>query len=111
MSLNEGEMKIKQELTGVVKKGKTLLMVVGIFCIVLGMIAIGAPFLVGAMISTVLGKLLVAAGIAEFINAFKSDGKKGMLVIFDQHGAFAAVSKLRKTLCRGGNPAGTGSTE
>jgi uncharacterized membrane protein HdeD (DUF308 family) len=44
----------------------------GIFVVILGMLAIGMPLLTGVAITMTLGVILLAAGVAQLVYAFKS---------------------------------------
>ena len=57
-------------------------MALGILLIVLGVIAIGAPFASGVAIDLLVGWLLVISGVAHGIHAFKASGWRGGLVQF-----------------------------
>ena len=57
-------------------------MALGILLIVLGMIAIGAPFGSGIAVGLVVGWLLVISGIAHGIHAFQATGWRGGLLQF-----------------------------
>lgn len=57
-------------------------MALGILMIVLGTIAIGAPFASGIAVDFLVGWLLVISGVAHAIHAFKASGWRGGLVQF-----------------------------
>ena len=57
-------------------------MALGILLILLGMVAIGAPFASGVAINLLVGWLLVISGVAHGIHAFKATGWRGGLVQF-----------------------------
>jgi len=57
-------------------------MALGILMIVLGMVAIGAPFASGVAVDLLVGWLLVISGVAHAIHAFKASGWRGGLVQF-----------------------------
>jgi len=54
----------------------------GILMILLGVVAIGAPFATGVGVSLLVGWLLVISGVAHGIHAFKATGWRGGLVQF-----------------------------
>jgi len=54
----------------------------GILMIVLGIVAIGAPFASGIAVDLLIGWLLVISGVAHAFHAFKSSGWRGVLVQF-----------------------------
>jgi uncharacterized membrane protein HdeD (DUF308 family) len=57
-------------------------MALGILLIVLGVIAIGAPFASGVAVDLLIGWLLVISGVAHGIHAFKATGWRGGLLQF-----------------------------
>jgi uncharacterized membrane protein HdeD (DUF308 family) len=57
-------------------------MALGILLIVLGTVAIGAPFASGVAINLLIGWLLVISGVAHGIHAFRATGWRGGLVQF-----------------------------
>ena len=57
-------------------------MALGILMIMLGIIAIGAPFASGIAVNLLIGWLLVISGVAHAVHAFKSSGWRGVLVQF-----------------------------
>ena len=57
-------------------------MALGILLILLGMVAIGAPFASGVAVNLLVGWLLVISGVAHGIHAFKATGWRGGLVQF-----------------------------
>ena len=57
-------------------------MALGILLVVLGMVAIGAPFASGVAINLLIGWLLVISGVAHGIHAFSASGWRGGLVQF-----------------------------
>ena len=64
-----------------VKRDSTLLIVLGVVTVILGVLAMLAPMLAGAMVTLMVGLLLIAAGIARTIFAFKCKSwGKGILV-------------------------------
>jgi len=54
----------------------------GILMIILGAIAIGAPFMTGVAVSLLVGWLLVISGVAHGFHAFKATGWRGGVVQF-----------------------------
>jgi len=57
-------------------------MALGVLLIVLGMVAIGAPFASGVAVDLLVGWLLVVSGVAHGVHAFKASGWRGGLVQF-----------------------------
>lgn len=63
------------------KKNKTLLIVLGILMVICGVMVLGAPFVMGAVVLTLIGAMLIVGGIAEMVAAFFAGGlKKGALL-------------------------------
>jgi uncharacterized membrane protein HdeD (DUF308 family) len=54
----------------------------GILMIILGAIAIGAPFMTGVAVSLLIGWLLIVSGVAHAFHGFKATGWRGGLVQF-----------------------------
>jgi len=52
----------------------------GLLCMILGFLAIGAPFVAGATATLIVASLLCLSGVGEIVGALKSD-KKGMLTL------------------------------
>lgn len=52
----------------------------GILMIILGVIAIGAPFMTGVAVNLLVGWLLIISGIAHGIHAFKATGWRGVVM-------------------------------
>ena len=69
------------------------MMLFGVLLILLGVVAIGAPFLVGVSMTLVLGLILIAAGITQVVWAFRSPSLQGAIVPF-LWGAFTGVAGL-----------------
>ena len=68
-------------LANAVKKDSTMLLVLGILTIILGFFAMMAPMMAGVAVTLMVGVLLIAAGIARTIFAFKCKSwGKGILV-------------------------------
>lgn len=65
-----------------VRERRGWFMALGILLIVLGMVAIGAPFASGVAVDLLVGWLLVISGVAHAIHAFKATGWRGGLVQF-----------------------------
>ena len=64
-----------------VKKDSAMLIVLGVVTVIVGVLAMLAPMLAGAMVTLLVGLLLIAAGIARTIFAFKCRSwGKGILV-------------------------------
>ena len=64
-----------------VKKDSAMLIVLGVVTVIVGVLAMLAPMLAGAMVTLMVGLLLIAAGIARTIFAFKCKSwGKGILV-------------------------------
>ena len=61
------------ELAGAVKQGGGKMTILGIMTIVLGVGALSAPMIPGVVLATIVGFVLLAAGIARVIWAFGSD--------------------------------------
>jgi uncharacterized membrane protein HdeD (DUF308 family) len=57
-------------------------MALGVLLIVLGMVAIGAPFASGVAVDFLVGWLLVVSGVAHGVHAFTASGWRGGLVQF-----------------------------
>ncbi len=57
-------------------------MVLGVITIVFGIIAIGSPLVTGAVVSTIIGMLLLVVGIFELIVAFTEDTWKAGIFDF-----------------------------
>jgi uncharacterized membrane protein HdeD (DUF308 family) len=57
-------------------------MALGVLLIVLGIVAIGAPFASGVAINLLIGWLLVISGVAHGVHAFRATGWRGGLVQF-----------------------------
>ena len=56
--------------------------VLGIITIILGIIAIGSPLMTGSVVSTIIGMVLIMAGILELCIAFMADGWKAGVLAF-----------------------------
>jgi uncharacterized membrane protein HdeD (DUF308 family) len=54
----------------------------GILMIILGAVAIGAPFMTGVAVSLLVGWLLIISGVAHAFHAFKATGWRGGIVQF-----------------------------
>ena len=68
-------------VANMVKKDSTMVIVLGVVTVILGVLAMMAPMLAGAMVTLMVGILLIAAGIARTIFAFKCKSwGKGILV-------------------------------
>ena len=68
-------------IANAVKKDSTTLMILGILTVILGVLAMMAPMMAGITIALMVGILLIAAGIARTIFAFKCKSwGKGILV-------------------------------
>jgi len=68
-------------VANMVKKDSTTLIVLGVVTVILGVLAMMAPMIAGAMVTLMVGILLIAAGIARTIFAFKCKSwGKGILV-------------------------------
>lgn len=68
-------------LANAVKKDSTTLMILGIATVILGVLAMMAPLMTGIAVALMVGILLVAAGIARTIFAFKCKSwGKGILI-------------------------------
>jgi uncharacterized membrane protein HdeD (DUF308 family) len=65
-----------------VRERRGWFMALGILMIVLGIVAIGAPFASGVAVNLLIGWLLVISGVAHAIHAFKATGWRGGLVQF-----------------------------
>jgi uncharacterized membrane protein HdeD (DUF308 family) len=55
-----------------------MLIFLGILCIVLGMLAIGCPFVAGSMVTIVVGALMLVAGISEILHSFHAPAHKAV---------------------------------
>ena len=64
------------------RDGSGWIRVLGIITIILGIIAILAPILTGAVVSAVIGMVLLITGIVELIFAFATDGWKAGVLAF-----------------------------
>lgn len=68
-------------VANMVKKDSTMLIVLGVVTVILGVLAMMAPMIAGATVTLMVGILLIAAGIARTIFAFKCKSwGKGILV-------------------------------
>lgn len=68
--------------TTAVNERRGWFMALGILMIVLGMVAIGAPFASGIAVDLLVGWLLVISGVAHGIHAFKASGWRGVVIQF-----------------------------
>ncbi len=59
-----------------VKQFKGLLIAFGILNIILGFIAMGAPFIAGTVVTIIIGVMLIISGIVELVHAFSGEGWK-----------------------------------
>lgn len=57
-------------------------MALGVITIVFGVIAIGSPLITGAVVSAIIGMVLLIVGIIELIAAFAGDGGKAGVLAF-----------------------------
>ena len=63
-----------------VKRNAGLAIVVGVILLIVGVIAIGSPFIAGISVTLVVGVMLIVAGISELFFAFKAGSLgKGLL--------------------------------
>ena len=56
------------------RRGRGWMMALGAVTMVFGLIAIGSPLLTGAVVSMIIGMVLLIAGIFELLAAFSADG-------------------------------------
>ncbi len=59
-------------------KSKSMLIILGISCIVLGMMAITSPLFAGTAVTILIGIILLAAGLAEILHSFHVRGHKAI---------------------------------
>jgi len=71
------------ELANTVRKGGTGIKILGVLCMILGILAMLAPGLTGFSVILLLGWIVLIAGIVQLIWAFKAEasGKKTMRMI------------------------------
>ena len=62
------------------KGSKTLITVFGVVMIISGILALSAPFMMAAMMTTVIGLMLAIGGTSEMLCAFTNGFKRGMPV-------------------------------
>jgi uncharacterized membrane protein HdeD (DUF308 family) len=81
---------VVQEITTKdVKRFRGIIIFFGILNIILGIMAMGAPFVVGTMVTVIIGVVLIVSGISELIHIFSSSSwKRG---IFDFVGGALAI--------------------
>jgi uncharacterized membrane protein HdeD (DUF308 family) len=63
-----------QNTSDVVRQGSTLSIVWGVLLIILGMVAIGSPFLAAVAVNAAIAWLIVLAGIVHLMLAFRTHG-------------------------------------
>jgi uncharacterized membrane protein HdeD (DUF308 family) len=63
-----------QNTSDVVRQGSTLSIVWGVLLIILGMVAIGSPFLAALAVNAAIAWLIVLAGIVHLMLAFRTHG-------------------------------------
>jgi uncharacterized membrane protein HdeD (DUF308 family) len=63
----------------IVRQASTLSIVWGILLIILGMVAIGAPFLAAVAVSTLISWLIVLAGVVHLMLGFRAHGAGSMV--------------------------------
>jgi uncharacterized membrane protein HdeD (DUF308 family) len=71
--------------------GRGCLMVLGVLSVFAGFIAIGSPLMTGAIVTSVIGAMLLLNGILELVNAFSAGGWKAGLLAF-LGGALAIIA-------------------
>ena len=65
-----------------VKKDSTMLLVLGVLTVILGFLAMMAPMMTGMTVAVMIGFLLIMAGIARSIFAFKAKSWGKGIVVF-----------------------------
>ncbi len=63
------------------KSNKGLSMVVGILMIFCGIVAMGSPFLMGAIMTSIIGFMLILGGISEMFISFTNGWKESLLIL------------------------------
>lgn len=88
--MNELQTEISNEdVTSLLKKSRTLLVILGILSIFLGFAAMGAPLMTGSAVTIIIGSVLLMSGVFELIHAFSGNGWKAG--IFDFIGGALAI--------------------
>lgn len=62
------------------KTNRGLVIALGMLMIFCGLVAIGSPFMMGAMMTTIIGIMLVIGGLSEVVIAFSNGWKEGLPV-------------------------------
>ncbi len=62
--------------------GRGCLMVLGVFNVILGFVAIGSPWMAGTAAVIIIGSMLIISGIFEMVHVFSVHGGKNRLVLF-----------------------------
>ncbi|MCK5529288.1 MAG: HdeD family acid-resistance protein [Kiritimatiellae bacterium] len=78
------------DVTNLLKKSRTLLVILGILSIFLGFAAIGAPLMTGSTVTIIIGSVLLMSGVFELIHAFSGNGWKAGIFDFIS-GALAII--------------------
>ena len=66
----------------VLKKGSKMSIILGILCIIAGLMAIVSPFVAGTATTVFVGCLILASGIFELVGVFRADNWKAGSLAF-----------------------------
>lgn len=82
------------------EKGKVAVLILGIIVLILGTLSIMSPLVAGTAVATLVGVLLVAAGITRVLWAFKAEtfGRGALVFLLGGVTAFAGVVTLVRPL-------------
>ena len=80
------------------KQSKSILILLGVLCLILGVASIAAPLFAGTMLTVLIGAFMLITGVAQMIHSFQLCGHKVATFLMGLLGLVAGVLIFSKPL-------------